>query len=270
MVWDLLLGSVLSSMAGLVLALTTALLTDRREKRRWLRRKVHYPLYGELTRVISGEMPRGESGYASLWAGLDYYKTYRVDPELAESLDRYASDVSRLAGQERDGDVAAFVRALPDDVCGAEGVAELPSGRTVDMRTWLKRNLLVLSTAPSFREASFGFEPADLDFLWDEVDGVSAADVRSEPFDTARALEEVSREFNWGYEPFYRQRDEDWVEAFAAALLAAADRPDSAVQETLLRRHELGGAASRLKDMIEVRADMGLFRSLWWGLVTSR
>jgi len=271
MVWDLVVGSLVSSTAGLVLALTTAVLTDYREKLRRLESNVHQPLYGELTGVISGELPAGDAGYESLWADLDYYKTYRVDADLAEALDQYASDVSQLRGVERDEDVEAFVDALPAYICEpGESTVELPSGRTVDMRTWLERNLLVLSTAPSYRDVAFGIDPADLSYLWAEVDGVSPADVEAEPFDTATALEVVSQEFTWGYEALYNQWDDGWLDDLAAALATAADQPDSAVQETLLLRHDIGTAASETKAMIEERADRGLFRSLWHVLVRGR
>ncbi|MFC4548781.1 MULTISPECIES: hypothetical protein [Halorussus] len=264
MVWSLVLGSVISALAGLTMAFTTALLTDHREKRQWLRTKVYQPLYGELTEVISGEIPGDGREYSSLWADFGYYKTHSVDSELADALDGYASHVSELSGRERRADVDAFVAALPDYVCeDGDAVAELPSGRTVDVRTWLKRNLVVLSTAPSFRAEAFGFDPADLDYLWAEVDDLSADDVRGEPFDTAEALEAVSKEFNWGYEALYHRWNDGWAEDLAAALLAAVERPGSDVQAALLLRRDVGATASELKRMIRDRTDVGLFRSLW-------
>lgn len=264
MVLDLLVGSVISALAGVVMALLTVLLGAHRENRRWLERRVHRPLYGELTEVISGEMPKGENGYASLWADLEYYKTYRVDPDLAEALDRYASDVSELAGRERREDFTAFVRALPEDICaGDDSVTELPSGHTVDMRTWLRRNLLVLATHPSVRDEPFGVEPTELDYLWDEVDDVSPADIHGETFDVARALEVVSREFNWGYEPFYHHWDDGWEDDLAAALRAAAEQPESQVKETTTLRRRIGVAAHEIKGMITERADRGVLESVW-------
>lgn len=271
MVWDLLFGSTISALAGLTMAFTTALLTDHREQRQWLRTKVYQPLYGELTETISGEIPGDDDEYVSSWADFSYYKTHRVDADLAAALDHYASSVSELSGRERREDFETFVRALPDYVREGEDVAaELPSGRTVDMRTWLKRNLVVLSTTPSFRAASFGFDPADLEYLWAEVDGISARDVRREPFDTAAALEVVSKEFNWGYEAFYHQWDDGWEDDLAAALLEAVDRPGNAVQETLLLRRDVGETASEIKRMIRDRAELGLFRSLWDGWLRDR
>lgn len=261
MVLDLLVGSLLSSVAGLTLALVTAVITDHREKRRWLQTKVLQPMYGELTNVISGETPWEPAEYASLWADLDYYKTYRVDVELAEALDRYASEISELGRAGHGGDLDAFVRALPDDLCaGEDGEATLPSGRTADMRRWLQRNALVLATAPAFRERAVGLDPADLDYLWAEVDGVAAGE---EPFDTAAALEAVSTEFNWGYAAFYRHWEEGWVEAVVAAYVEAAHRPGGAVREMLTRRRALGEVASEAKALIEVRTERGLFGSLW-------
>lgn len=262
MVWDLLLGSLLSSVAGLTLALVTAALTDHREKRRWLQTKVHQPMYGELTNAISGEAPWATEEYASLWADLDYYKTYRVDVELAETLDRYASAVSELARCEHDADVAAFVAALPPKICDSEGVAELPSGRSVDMETWFRRNALVLATDPGLRGTEVEVQPAALAYLWTEVDGIDPAGADG-PVDTATVLEAVSTEFNWGYEGFYRHWDAGWADDLVAALRAATERDDSAVDELLARRRAVGEVASEARDHIEVRAERGLFRSLW-------
>lgn len=262
MVTDVLLGSLFTSLAGLIVGITTAVLTDHRENQRWLRTKVYGPLYGELTQVISGEIPENDGEYVSLWADLDYYKTYRVDAALAESLDRYSSDLGRLSGLERTGDFDAFVRALPDWVCDGDGPnAELPSGRTVDMRTWLQRNALVLSTAPSFREEAFGFEPAELDYLWAEVDGVAAG--RDTSVDTATALAAMSEEFNWGYESFYDQWDDGWVDELVAAFLAVTERPENTVQASLSLRRAVGEDASDVREMIEFRTDRGMARSLW-------
>ncbi|MFC7044361.1 hypothetical protein ACFQH6_02105 [Halobacteriaceae archaeon GCM10025711] len=264
MVSNLLIGAAISGLAGVATALTTALLADYRENQRWLKREVFHPLHGELTEVVSGELPTEGDSYASLWADLEYYKAHRVDADLAEALDQYASDISELGGRERSEDYATFVDALPGSVCdGEDGVAELPSGHTADMRTWLQRNVLVLATAPSFRSESTGFEPTDLEFLWAEVDGISTSDVRSEPFDTAAALEVVSREFNWGYEPFYHQWDDGWTADLAAALRAATERPGSGIRETLVLRRDIGRAARDIKRMIEERSDRGLLGSLW-------
>lgn len=260
---DLLLGALLSSFAGLTLALVTALLTDHREKRRWLQTKVHRPMYGELTNVISGETPWAENEYESLWADLEYYKTYRVDTELAEALDRYASRISGFARLEHDGDLDAFVRALPEHVCdGQAGTATLPSGRSIDMRTWLRRNGLVLATHPSLRETPIGMDPAALEYLWAEVDGISGA-VAGEDVDTGEALRAVSTEFNWGYEGFYRHWGEGWEDELAAALLDASERPESVLSKTLSRRRALGVVARDARELIEARAGRGLFRSLW-------
>lgn len=260
--WSFLLGVALSSIAGGSTALTTALLTDHREKRRWLQTKVHQPMYGELTNVISGETPWAEDEYVSLWAELEYYKTYRVDVELAEALDRYASEVSELARCEHDADIEAFVRALPRDVCEEDGIAALPSGRTIDMRTWLRRNVLVLSVDPAIQAAGVGFEPQALEYLWDEVDGIPDAGDGG-PAATGELLEAVSTEFNWGYEGFYRQWEPGWADALVEALLEAAERPDSAVREMLARRRRIGRIASEAKNLIEIRSERGLFRSLW-------
>ncbi len=264
MEWGLLLGSALSSLAGLTLALVTALLTDHRERRRWLETKVYQPLYGELTNVVSGELPGEDGDYSSLWADLEYYKTYRVDADLAEALDRYASDLSELAGHERPEDLDAFVGALPPTVAAdGDPVAELRSGRTVDLRTWFRRNAPVLATDPAFRETGHGFEPAALDFLWDEVDGLTAADVDEGRVDTAAVLYRVSVEFNWGYETFYAEWDDGWADAMVAALRDAAAAPESAVPELLARRQAVGATAAEIKSLIETRSERGLYRSLW-------
>jgi len=261
--WDLLLGALFSSMAGLTLALVTALITDHREKRRWLQTKVHQPMYDELTNVISGRTPWADNEYESLWADLEYYKTYRVDVELSEALDRYASQISELARLEHEDDFDAFVRALPDEICpGAADRATLPSGRTLDMQTWLRRNGLVLATHPSLGGRPVGFEPGALDYLWAEVDGIDRG-VEETPPKTARALEAVSTEFNWGYESFYRHWEDGWVDALVDALVEADGRPESALQELLSRRRDLGIVASEARDLIEARTERGLFRSLW-------
>ena len=267
MLTDVLLGSLFTSLAGLVGGITTSVLTDHRENQRWLRSKVYGPLYGELTRVISGEIPTDGETYVSLWADLDYYKSYRVDAELAESLDRYSSDVSKLSGRERDEDFETFVRALPDRICpGDDPSARLPTGRAIDVRTWLRRNALVLSTAPAVRERAVGIEPSDLDYLWAEVDGVAATDERTGSFDTAGALAATSEEFNWGYESFYDQWDDGWEAELAAALLAAIERPGNDVRASLSLRRDLGEAASDIREMIEARSDRGLARSFWHGM----
>lgn len=261
MVLELLLGSLLSSVAGLTLALLTAVLTDHREQRRWLQTKVHQPMYGELTNVISGETPWAADEYTSRWADLDYYKVYRVDVELAEELDRYASELSELGRCVHGEDFEAFVQALPEGLCAdGDGVAALPAGRTLDLRTWLRRNALVLATHPKLRGGPVGVEPDALDYLWAEVDGVAPEDGR---LDTARALEAVSTEFNWGYEGFYSHWEEGWVDALADALAEANERPESSLPALLSRRRDLGVVASGARALIEERAERGLFGSLW-------
>ncbi len=266
MVWDIVLGAMISSIAGLTLALLTALLTDYREQRRWLQTKVHQPMYSELTNVISGETPWDGNDYASLWADLAYYKTYRVDVELAELLDRYASEIGDLARCEQHDDLRAFVEALPASVCDADGVAELPSGRTIDMETWVQRNALVLASDPSFESAIGGCDPADLAYLWDEVDGIDPA---ADPaFETGAALAAVSTEFNWGYNGFYNHWDPGWVDDVVAAYREAAAAPDSSIAEVLERRRRVGELASEAKTLIQVRSERGLFRSLWHEMIS--
>ncbi|WP_440991660.1 hypothetical protein [Haloarchaeobius baliensis] len=263
MVWDQLFGASLSAVAGVTMAFTTATLAEHREKRRWLRRKVYQPLYGELTDAISGEIPSDDRGYASLWAGVDYYKTHRVDSELAEALDSYASDVNELSGVEHETDLAAFADALPSSICeDGSTVAELPSGRRVDVHTWLRRNLLLLATSERLADRAFAVEPTDLDYLWLEVTDMSPAQVRAGQFDTAAALTSVSKEFNWGYEVFYHQWDDGWVDDLAEALLASGRQSTDGLRPVVERRRDIGRTASGLKRAIRRRTERGFYRSL--------
>lgn len=261
MVAELVLQSWLSAVAGLVVAVTTTILTEYRENHRWLRTKVHQPLYGELTAVISGDLPEGERGYESLWANLDYYKTYRVDADLSEALDQYASTLTEISAVEREADVDAFVDALPADICDAdEGTARLPSGRTIDMRTWLRHNLLVLAADPRYRDEAYGVEPTELEPLWAEVDGIDPVDEDVELGDVLRA---TSMEFNWGYEAFYDHWDDGWADTLLEALLEVSETSGETLQEAITLRRDAAAQATAIKAMIEARADRSVLTALW-------
>ena len=83
---EFVLQGLLSAATGVLVAVSTAALSVHRENERWLRDNIHEPLYEELKSVLAGELPRENGGYKSMWAKLNYYKTYRVSRDLKRGL----------------------------------------------------------------------------------------------------------------------------------------------------------------------------------------
>jgi hypothetical protein len=261
---EFVLQGLLSAATGVLVAVSTAALSVHRENERWLRDNIHEPLYEELKSVLAGELPRENGGYKSMWAKLNYYKTYRVSRDLKRGLDGYTSDLAELTETERPEDVERFGEAISDATFRNDvPVIELPSGRALDLSDWLRRNMLVLSCSPRVRERVFGMEPTELDYLWPEMDGFNLQDARTEPFDTERALRALSVEYNWGYAGLYDNWRDDWLAVLEDAFVVASAAEGSMIQETLVARQAVGATAARVKEKIEARTEQGLVLSLW-------
>lgn len=110
--------TLLSILAGIVVALLSGYLASVRERQWWLKEEVYRPIYNELENVAEGRIPSGRG----TWAAMDSYQKYRVDSSLKAELEKYTDILRRVSNLSvRVKDIDELMDTLPEEMKHKDG-----------------------------------------------------------------------------------------------------------------------------------------------------
>lgn len=231
--------TLLSIIAGIVVALVSGYIAQVRENQRWVKEEVYRPLYDEIASAAEGNLPREGQGFGSKWDDVDRFQRFHVDKGLRQALDDYAGKLQSLSDRKEELEGSEeLLEILPEGLADTQG------------------SDIVLVNRRDDEGGIRGYiEVGD----WLEI--FSGIIIEAEnPTKMRERLIEYSEENGLGHERNFRKWDKqypDWQEKFWEAFRGGSHESIDSVERVEELKADISEQASELRDEIEGRIKEG-------------